>query len=320
MSNYITARDAHPIDHLVVSSKRVADLRRHLLASIPRCPKHGSTLASLQSVSINRLFIAYLNWADRLIAPRPRSVWVWDGFWRRNQPERFADQLNRIISAVRCGEDLTPYLSPLVRTHGFAPRAIEKRGPNWEDKDLALNAYDVHHLHLVPANSKGKRSKESQLLLYVGVSRSDLLLVMIGDHDSFNDGTLFQAVTDHRVQSGHILNVDVASQPLAPRESQRLTRRGIVSPGLSGSALSITSLVASDGSSVGHVRHADVCCEAIESVERCICNRELLADELGVERSLIPLDADWIWRFDHCDLALVDQRSGAALPVVLWRR
>lgn len=320
-TDYIVPEINHKIDDLVLSSKRLSDLREWMIGRIPVLPASSDTRDQLRQMCINRLMRVYLNWIDRFIPPEPRSVMVWDGFWTRNNPREHADQVNVLIEKVRLGEDLTPYLSSRIHTHGFVPRPQTRKGINWGDKDLALNAYDLHHLHLIPANENGKRKGGSDRLLYVGVSREEVLLLMLGNHNSFDDGTLAEAVAEYRTQSGFVLNGIVGfSNEVTPKESQFLARRGISTALMVGDKATLGPMISSAGTAIDHTRHVDQCCEIIEDIEDVIDERSRLIGRFQLEESDVPHNPDWCWQFHYANLFLVERRTSTGFAVCRWRR
>ena len=321
MNDYTIPEIHHPIDHMVASSERVAGLREQVIGLIPRWPTDEHTLSLLRRMSMNDLLSTYVNWVDRLIPPRKRRAMVWDGFYARNDPARFAAEINEIVVAIEDGRDLYPYLSSRVRTHGFVPRPSKRKGINWGDKDMALNGHDVHHLHLVPANDNGKRSGSSKELLYVGVSREEILLLMLGDHKSFDDGTLITAVSEHRAQAGHTLKGIVGlSREVSPKEASELTRHGITSPQMVGSQVAVPTTILTAGTSPSHTMHVDRCCETIEKLEPHLHDRAVLARTLSVAPGCLPVDPKWVWQFWYADLCLTDERSSTVFCVRPWQR
>lgn len=59
-----------------MGSKRIKKLRLEIIKTIPKFPNNKDTKALLESKSLANLLIDYLNWATRLIVPRPRTVKV----------------------------------------------------------------------------------------------------------------------------------------------------------------------------------------------------------------------------------------------------
>ena len=150
-----------------------------------------SARAALHPMSTPELLVRYLNWADRYVAPRPRRVITWEGFVRHGSAHLHREAVYGLAEKIEAGDDLTPYLSERISKFGYVSSKKTKRrqrGVEWRDKDYVLNAFDTHHLHLKPTGS--------QELLYVCFSRNDALFVMVGDHKSFDDGSLAQAVAE----------------------------------------------------------------------------------------------------------------------------
>lgn len=318
---YVIPEIDHPIDHLVTSNNRVADLREWMIARIPCVPSNHETISQLYGMSFNKLARLYINWIDRFISTHPRTPMAWNGFWSRNNPRRYADELNAIIEKIRNGADLRPYLSNKVDTHGFVPRSEIRRGVNWEDKDMALNAYDVHHMHLLPADGKGKRGGDSKELLYVGVTRKEVLLLMLGDHKSFDDGTLAQAVAEHRVEARHTLNGVVGlHREISAKESQKMVRQGISSAQMFGNKAVVPALISMAGTSPHHTMHVDRCCATIEATEKVIEDRSQLLEYFQINDAQLSDDPDWAWTFSHADLCLLDRKSSIAFAICRWWR
>lgn len=304
---------------------RLFEFHQWLLRKIPCYPDTAEVRNELATLRPDALVSAYMNWIDRYIPPRPRKVMVWDGFWTRNNPLARSEDLNAIIGASRSGEDLTPYLSHRIHTRGFTTRN-GKRGIKWADgnsgdKDLALNAYDVHHLHFRPTNPRGRQIESDKALLYVGISRSEMLLLMLGDHNSFNDGTLHQAVSEHRLIAGYDLKGVVAPrQPPSHRESNTLLRHGVAAPGVVGEALVVAGIVSTAGTSIRHTFHADHIGRLLEDWDPRLdfaAGREAIRDKTSITLSE---GGPYQWRFWHGDFGLVDHGSEAAYCLVPWRR
>ena len=115
-------------------------------------------------------------------------------FLRDGSGELHREAVYQLAKKIEAGDDLTPFLSDRIARFGYVSSANKRsksRGVEWQDKDYALNAFDTHHLHLKPAGTKA--------LLYVCFSRDHAFLVMLGDHKSFDDGTLAQALEGDRV-------------------------------------------------------------------------------------------------------------------------
>lgn len=320
-TDYVLPDTNHKIDQLVLSSKRVSDLRDWMIETVPCLPATKETKDQLRQLSINRLMRVYINWIDRFVPPEKRQPMVWDGFWTRNNPREYADQINTIINKLRFGKDLTPHLSQRIHTHGFVPCTQKRKGINWGDKDMVLNAYDLHHLHLTPATKNGKRKGGSVPLLYVGVSRAEVLLLMLGDHNSFDDGSIANAVAEHRAQAGFVLNgVTGLTNYVTAKESQQLARRGVSTAQMVGDKATIGPMVTSAGTAIDHVRHVDRCCDIIETIEEVIDDRDHLISRLDLAEKDVPQEPDWCWQFYYANLFLVELSTTTGFLVSKWRR
>jgi hypothetical protein len=266
---------------------------------------------------------AYMNWVDRLIPQRSRETMVWDGFWSRNNPRRHAEAINTLIGLLRAGADMTPYLSRYVQTHGFEP-ARERRGIQWQNsgrghKDFALNAYDLHHLHLKPSDSHGRHPGGSRELLYVGVSRKEVLLVMLGDHRSFDDGTLHEAVASWQADAGRDLKgvVGITSER-TPQEAVRLLRNGVGGVTRAGPKFVPAGLISTAGTSIEHRRWADRISSVIEDYDARLDDPSFRS---GWQADFgISAEATLSWGFWYGDFGVVDEADNSFYPLLPWRR
>ena len=125
----------------------------------------------------------------------------------------------------------------------------KRRGVEWRDKDYALNAYETHHLHL--------RTKGSRELPYVSFSRDDAFFVMLGDHKSFDDGTLAQAIAECRVGTLYEWKgVLGPKHARSMREQNKLQRYGMTTLYQVDGHTVLGALLSSAGTSVLYTRHA----------------------------------------------------------------
>ena len=153
------------------------------------------------------------------------------------------------------------------------------------------------------------------------LSRSEILLLMLGDHKSFDDGTLFQAITEHGASSNRVINgVSPPRNPPKSSESQNLVRHGISSAGFSGNTVVANTFISSAGTSVWHTRHADKCCIAIEEIEEHLESQKTLADFFKFPLNEIPENPEWQWQFWYCDLILHDKKSDKRFLIQPWNR
>jgi hypothetical protein len=208
--------------------------------------------------------------------------------------------VHHLAEKIEAGHNLTPFLSDRIARLGYMPS--KPQGIEWEDKDYALNVFDTHHLHLKPTGTKA--------LLYVCFSRNDAFLVMLGNHKSFNDGTLAEAIAECRV--GTVLEfkgVLGSARQHTMREQNRLQRYGFSTTYQVGDHTVMGAMVSSAGTSVLQTMHAN-------HIMRAIKKREPQLDEPGFCRELFgqnsapyPAAPVFEWVMQHCDLCLVETSS-----------
>ncbi|UHD46602.1 hypothetical protein LUX29_05140 [Aureimonas altamirensis] len=306
-------------------SRRTAHLRDLLTQGIPCGNEPEAARTALQSLPLCDLIAVYLNWVDRLIPPRRRTVFDWDGFWARNSPATKAAEINDIINLSNSGGDLEPYLSRRVWQLGYAPARKGMRGIAWADgrtgdKDLALNAYGVHHLHLAPADAAGRRKGTSRPLLYVGVSRRELLLLMLGDHNSPNDGTLHRAVAEHRAQTGWDLKgVTASRENLSDAKSVAMLRRGVGVATQVEEKVVMPALISYAGTAIEIRMHADRVASFLEHWDERLSEgvgRREFAEQFGVSVN----SDDFGWAFWYGDFLLTHENASRAICLIPWKR
>ena len=243
-------------------SPRMLALKSWVVATIP-CEGNSLVLRqALREMRLHTLLIYYMAWVDRLIAPRKRRTKFAQNFWQGLSDHQLVN-IRRIAQMSEKGDDLRPFLSRLVDTHGFtfsnvAPTPKKK----WADggrgnKDFALNTLDAHHLHLV-ARMADRRKGQSSDLLYVLVSRNEMNMVMLGDHKTFDDGRLKAAIARERFDDWKLSGITPPRGPdWTDEEERRLARNGFVRAEVVDDAVVLLNPTAMDGSSLFHVRHAD---------------------------------------------------------------
>jgi hypothetical protein len=173
-------------------SKRVKRFKDDLIGEIPRFPNNRDSLRAMQSKNLTDVLIAYINWRIRFVGVRPRTTSiaheaVSDSRWATWEP-----QVNKLLTKVGAGEDITPHLSLAPRSQGYTPASsapnatIEER---WSDKDLVLNAMGYHHLHLGDVTPPLAHADRTNELVFARITRDALEVVAIFGHEVFESGT-----------------------------------------------------------------------------------------------------------------------------------
>jgi hypothetical protein len=226
------------------------------------------------------------------------------------------EALYALAVKIEAGDDLTPYLSEKIHKFGYVSpkkRKRKSRGVEWRDKDYVLNAFDIHHLHLKPTGTEE--------LLYVSFSRTDALLVMLGDHDSFDDGTLAQAVTECRVGTAlELKGIRLGRRPNDMREQNQLQRHGFSTAYPVGDRAIMGALLSSAGTAVRHTLHANRVLRALKRIEPQLDSlsfRDKLFEHSGRPCPASPV-FQWVMR--HCDLCLAETVTGVNFVLEQWIR
>jgi len=301
---------------------RVAAFKSRLISEIPCVPDKVEVRRALGELSLPRLLIQYFNWSDRLLPPRPRRTIRWHGFHEHSAHSFSSPALMELEKLSEKGERLDQYLSRQAYECGYVQRPSPKRGVFWGDKDLALNAYDVHHLHLVAMDKHRRRPGGSRTLLFATLSRTNMVPLMIGDHNSFDDGTLFKAVTAFRAATGLVLR---GVEP--PREGDgftqlekaKLIRSGFMITGETAGSVVPTAMLSNAGTSLLHTRHSSRVLQAIAQWEAWLDDHAKLSDLLE-GATWLPQRPQWEWRCYFSDLCITETTTGNTVLVLPWVR
>lgn len=299
---------------LIPETPRLRRFQEHLIGLIPCDPE--TARAELFGMNARELLGRYVNWADRFVMPRPRRVVTWEGFLRHGllQPQHWKG-VQLLAKQIEDGADLTPYLSERISRCGYVPtdRNVKRRGVEWGDKDYALNAFETHHLHLTP---KGSRE-----LLYVIFSRNDAFFLMLGDHKSFDDGTLAQAVAQSRAGTTFELKGILGpANPRPMREQNKLQRHGLTTAYQVEGRTVLGAFLSTAGTSPLHTMHADRMLRMIHQLEPQIDAPGLARESFERNGKPYPAAPNFEWVMQHCDLRLVDTTTRVGFPMLAWRR
>ena len=301
-----------------LTGARVTQLHQEIIAAIP-CEKKKYR-ADLAALGIGAAATVYVNWADRFVPKRPRQVVYLDGFWASDAAWRLRDAVREIERKVASGADLTGHLSSQVDFKGFAPSRYDNNGllitSKWRDKDFALNAYNVHHLHL---KERPGRTKE---LLFVEFSRDIAVFVMVGDHDSFDGPELEGRILEARARNGHELIgiLPATSGGYSAAERNELARAGISTVAVVDGKVVIAASVSTAGTSDYTSVHAGRILKAIASLDGKFDDAawiEQLFSGSGVAK---PDEPKLEWLLNYTNLLLIERSARTAFPIVEGRR
>lgn len=300
-----------------LDSPRIHTLRDEIVAAVP-CQKPGFR-KDLAALSMGAVFTVYVNWADRFVPARPRRVILLDGFWT-DEALRLRDDVLEIVRKIEVGADLTRHLSSLVDFRGYAPSRYDEEGrligSKWRDKDFALNAYNVHHLHF------GERPARSDELLFVEFTRDTAVLVMVGDHKSFDGSELERRILEARARNGHELKgiLGPASGGYTAAERNELARAGISTCAVVDGKVVIAASISTAGTSDYTSLHAGRMLRALREFDSKLDDPQWTAEMFDGARIERPKSTQFEWLLNFTNLVLIERGARIAFPIVEGRR
>lgn len=300
----------------VVLPPRVEGLRKALAVGIPILGDEFQGRAELDAMNLGDLLAVYVNWMSRLPQRKPRRVRFAADFWTE-AAEKARPEIAALEAAVRNGDDLLPFLSDRAARDGYTPKGGRTGGGIvWGDKDFALNAWGVHHLHLGKAGLN-QRVQRTADLLYVCFTRDEAVFLLLGNHRSFDDGRLERSISTHQALEGRLTINGVVglTRHYSPQERTKLARYGIMTLAQIGDAFVISGSASTAGTSVYASRMASALEETLLETDH------LLDDPAFIVRMIeksgrTPSDEEWRWVLHHCDLCF-GQEDNVELLLVL---
>ncbi|MBY3177566.1 hypothetical protein HFO27_23480 [Rhizobium leguminosarum] len=147
-----------------------------------------------------------------------------------------------------------------------------------------------------------------------------MTLLMVGNHSSFDDGTLFDAVTEFRAANDFwVRGILPEREPRSAKDSAKFIRHGMMVTGTYQGKVVPTALLSSMGTGVRHTIHADQIVITLESWEP-ILDDPAQSEAAFKQKGWIPKEPVWQWNFHYGDLYLTETKTGAAGLVLPWDR
>jgi hypothetical protein len=300
---------------------RLEEFRQWLIQAIPCEPAHAR--ADLAARSLSSLLIDFMNWRDRFVSQRARNVTTWDKFFRDPRALRVWPAVIKLGQRIAAGDDLTPFLSKDIKRYGYVRPKLGKdgkrRGIEWGDKDYVLNSYGFHHLHLSDKIKASGWVHRTDDLMFASFTREAAFFLMVGDHKSFDDGTLDRAVAESRASSGQVIK-GVTGESMAHADRHKLHRRGVTTAIAVGDNTVMGPMISTAGTSIFQSTQVAKMMHVIEQQEPRLDDtaaRQQLFSSAGRPCPDLP---DFIWRMNNCDLGVLEQSTGIFFEMLQWPR
>ncbi len=187
---------------------------------------------ALEFKSAKDLLFIFLNWKSRFVPVQSRSVFESIAFC--NNPVRKVKllEIERIISEIKTGEDLTPRLSDGIKVGFVVPNPKKSLSTtNRPDLDLLLNDRGIYHLHIALPAANGTVERGSEII-FVIFKGNKAYLIDIYPHGKWCARdiveTIVQAWPDEKLVHDLVgLEASANSQTWTDEELQRQRNAGI---------------------------------------------------------------------------------------------
>lgn len=205
------------------------DVRDEIIKYLPHNRNDQAEVDRLRALPTDRLLTYYLNWRDRLIHTRPRSVLLSRELTSRSLYAARRKDVENLLAKMRSGGDLNPHLSERI-LDGYIPR--DKKNPLRDNRslDLLLNDWNMHHLHISQGmKSSGFVERDDPLLIVI--IRDDIAFVVdLVVHGSWSDQSLVEIVVENWPKANlfvRLSGVTASRQSLKSSERSQLRRAGL---------------------------------------------------------------------------------------------
>jgi|ERR1700730_11639224 len=266
-----------PIKPLVPEPSRVKRFRLEMAKAIPKVPNDRATLRKLQEKSLGEILIDYVNWRARYVGVRQRKVIIDPEM--RTQPKwaEHALAVEALFKKVESGEDLTPHLSLVPHSRGYARRAGMQGAlsdDKWSDKDFLLHGMNCHHFHLGHNVERRGHVERTENVLFADVTREEFTVVGIFDH------SVFERDTPERRRLWEL--------------HDRISFRGHP-PG----AVLFNAAITTSGHTLHGVHYAQHCARKVQLYEPLLNGRDFVDSMFAQASGKPPSGTNFAWGFNH---------------------
>jgi len=155
--------------------------------------------------------------------------------------------------------------------------------------------------------------------LYAEFTPHVAFMLMVGDHKSFDDGTLHEAVINARAAAGRFELADLTGPYAASEgvsEEVRLARRGISTVGFKDGRAFIGASLSTAGTSPFHSGHASRILRALHHWEPKLDDAHHWQSLFTNAGRPVPEMTDWLWHMEYTELSAIERHSGTKFIMV----
>lgn len=173
------------------------------------------------------IIVSYMNWKRRFISKKNRKV-IYSNEIKKNEKYKiYKKSIDKIEYKFKTGEDLTPFLSK-----GIADNPYKKSSR--KDKDIFLNAFGIHHLHLLNSYEDKKKCEINFIerhndLLYVFIKDNKVYFLDIDIHN-FGNKNLFRIIKNNWeeiISPYELKGISSSEENLTDEMIYDLTQKGV---------------------------------------------------------------------------------------------
>ena len=292
------------------------DVRRVILANLPHDTADAKVAAKLAGMDLGELVVVYHNWLSRLVPSKPRQVLRSKELVTNPLRQTFDAALAEVTNAIEKGLDLTPRLSKAVATYGYVACSSSVT----RDKDLMLNDWGVHHLHLGtgPDARDARFIQRTDELLFVMFHGDSAYLLDIVPHKHWTRQDIVRIAVTNWPEAELFLEmkgVRGATVTYTEDEHATLRKAGIATMvEVDGKLFVARGMLATAGTSIKSTRAADHLLDAIEAFETmCRDEPEKVEAQFAQHGLLWPKEPAFEFVFLPTGFGVVERSTGVVI-------
>ncbi|MEH4661147.1 hypothetical protein [Phytobacter diazotrophicus] len=165
-------------------SLSIKRFRQVMIKELPKVPNTPVAIEELEKMPTRVIISKYITWKIRTIPIRKRNIEIFPTGIDLNVFIKMYPDIKVFLNKVVKGNDLNPYLSEQVRTHGVVlPGAsLKSKG---KDIDTLVLREGLYHFHFAPRDNKNPKGR-SNFLIFADVSKDTFTIVTIAPHRVFD--------------------------------------------------------------------------------------------------------------------------------------